>query len=69
MINLYNLRASSTSANAVTTDVSPEPTEPAILQIQGNGNDLEEEGGDTLTICCLMSWILRSWISAGYYDG
>ena len=44
----------------LTTDVSPEPTEPAILQIQGNGNDLEEEGGDTLTICCLMSWILRS---------
>ncbi|KAN0068941.1 hypothetical protein V8E54_013110 [Elaphomyces granulatus] len=38
--------ASSTSATAatnVTTDVSPEPV---ILQIQDNGNDLEEEGGD-----------------------
>ena len=36
--------ASSTSATAttnVTTDVSPEPV---ILQIQDNGNDLEEEG-------------------------
>jgi hypothetical protein len=36
----------STSANAatkVTTDVLPKP---AIFQIQDNGNDLEEEGGD-----------------------
>jgi hypothetical protein len=40
------MAASSTSANAatnVTTDISPEP---AILQIQDNGNDLEEEGGN-----------------------
>jgi hypothetical protein len=28
---------------SLTTDVSPEPV---ILQIQDNGNDLEEEGGD-----------------------
>ena len=31
------------AATNVTTDVSPEPV---ILQIQDNGNDLEEEGGD-----------------------
>jgi hypothetical protein len=31
------------AATNVTTDVSPEP---AILQIQDNGNDLEEGGGD-----------------------
>ena len=45
-ISTTSTAASSTSANAatnVTTDVSPEP---AILQIQDNGNDLEEEGGD-----------------------
>ncbi|KAN0076506.1 hypothetical protein V8E54_006648 [Elaphomyces granulatus] len=34
---------SSASATNVTTDVS---TEPSILQIQDNGNDPEEEGGD-----------------------
>ncbi|KAN0072695.1 hypothetical protein V8E54_008809 [Elaphomyces granulatus] len=32
-----------TAATNVTIDVSPEPV---ILQIQDNGNDLEEEGGD-----------------------
>ena len=33
--------ASANAATNVTTDVSPEPV---ILQIQDNGNDLEEEG-------------------------
>jgi hypothetical protein len=49
--NLYLTAASSTSANAatnVTADVSPEPV---ILQIQDNGNDLEEEqGGDDFVV-------------------
>ncbi|KAN0076301.1 hypothetical protein V8E54_006443 [Elaphomyces granulatus] len=40
--NLYS-STSATAATNVTTDVSPEPV---ILQIQDNGNDLEEEGGD-----------------------
>jgi hypothetical protein len=31
------------AATNFTTDVSPKP---AIFQIQDNGNDLEEEGGD-----------------------
>jgi hypothetical protein len=31
----------------VTADVSPEPV---ILQIQDNGNDLEEEGGDDFVV-------------------
>jgi hypothetical protein len=36
-----------------------------ILQIQDNGNDLEEEGGDNFVDIDL---ILRSWVSAGYCD-
>jgi len=52
--NLY-LIAASTSANAatnVTADVSPHDVspEPVILQIQDNGNDLEEEGGDDFVV-------------------
>ncbi|KAN0075726.1 hypothetical protein V8E54_006996 [Elaphomyces granulatus] len=57
-ISTASTAASSTSANAatnVTTDVSPEP---AILQIQDNGNDLEE-GGDNFIDSCYGS----------YYDG
>ncbi|KAN0081838.1 hypothetical protein V8E54_003136 [Elaphomyces granulatus] len=45
-ISTTSTAASSTSANAATnftTDVLPEP---ASLQIQDNGNDLEEAGGD-----------------------
>ena len=53
--NLYLIAASSTSANAatnVTADVSPHDVspEPVILQIQDNGNDLEEEGGDDFVV-------------------
>jgi len=42
-ISTTSTAASVNAATNVTTDVSPEP---AILQIQDNGNDLEEEGGD-----------------------
>ena len=44
--NLYNIYSGLLylrAATNFTTDVSPEPV---ILQIQDNGNDLEEEGGD-----------------------
>ncbi|KAN0076515.1 hypothetical protein V8E54_006657 [Elaphomyces granulatus] len=42
-ISTTTTAGSSASATNVTTDVS---TEPSILQIQDNGNDPEEEGGD-----------------------
>ena len=56
-ISTTSTAASSTSANAATnftTDVSPEP---AILQIQDNGNDLEEEGGEDFVDRYAALWV------------
>jgi hypothetical protein len=43
--------------------------EPVILQIQDNGNDLEEEGGDDFVEVDDMLLDELDLISAGYCDG